>query len=145
MDLFKIIALLTPFFIFSQDDIKYINSQDNIDNGYPFSDAVIVNDIVYLSGKVGRLSNGKLIKGGIEAETLQTLKNIETVLKKINLTKDNIFKCTCMLLEIKDWPKMSKVYKSFFGRENLPARSAFAGSGLALNARVEIECLAKVD
>ena len=41
--------------------------------------------------------------------------------------------------------KMSKVYKSFFGRENLPARSAFAGSGLALNARVEIECLAKVD
>lgn len=145
MNIFKIIALLTPFFIFSQDDIKYINSQDNINNGYPFSDAVIVNDIVYLSGKVGRLSNGKLIKGGIEAETLQTLKNIETVLKKINLTKDNIFKCTCMLLEIKDWPKMSKVYKSFFGRENLPARSAFAGSGLALNARVEIECLAKVD
>ena len=145
MNIFKIIALLTPFFIFSQDDIKYINSQDNFNNGYPFSDAVIVNDIVYLSGKVGRLSNGKLIKGGIEAETLQTLKNIETVLKKINLTKDNIFKCTCMLLEIKDWPKMSKVYKSFFGRENLPARSAFAGSGLALNARVEIECLAKVD
>ena len=145
MNFFKIIALLTPFYIFSQDDIKYINSQDNIDNGYPFSDAVIVSDIVYLSGKVGRLPNGKLIKGGIEAETLQTLKNIETVLKKINLTKDNIFKCTCMLLEIKDWPKMSKVYKSFFGRENLPARSAFAGSGLALNARVEIECLAKVN
>tara|TARA_Y100001958_G_C21064510_1_gene426218 strand:- start:430 stop:867 length:438 start_codon:yes stop_codon:yes gene_type:complete len=145
MNFFKIIAFLTPFFIFSQNDIKYINSQDNINNGYPFSDAVIVSDIVYLSGKVGRLPNGKLIKGGIEAETLQTLKNIEAVLQKINLTKDNIFKCTCMLLDIKDWAKMSKVYKSFFGRENLPARSAFAGSGLALNARIEIECLAKVN
>ena len=49
-----------------------------------------------------------------------------------------------MLLDIKDWPKMSKVYKSFFNRKKLPARSAFAGSGLALNAKVEIECLAKV-
>ena len=49
-----------------------------------------------------------------------------------------------MLVDIKDWPKMSKVYKSFFNRKNLPARSAFAGSGLALNAKVEIECLAKV-
>ena len=48
-----------------------------------------------------------------------------------------------MLVDIKDWPKMSKAYKSFFERENLPARSAFAGSGLALGAKIEIECLAK--
>ena len=49
-----------------------------------------------------------------------------------------------MLVDIKDWPKMSKAYKSFFERKNLPARSAFAGGGLALGAKVEIECLAKV-
>mgnify|MGYP001350942562 FL=1 len=84
-----------------------------------------------------------MIKGGIEAETIQTLKNIESVLEKVDLTKEDIFKCTCMLLDIKDWPKMSKAYKSFFERKNLPARSAFAGSGLALGAKVEIECLAK--
>ncbi|MAM17324.1 MAG: enamine deaminase RidA [Flavobacteriaceae bacterium] len=123
--------------------MKYINSQKNIDSGYPFSEAVIVDNIVYLSGKVGRLPNGQLIKGGIEAETIQTLKNIESVLEKVDLTKEDIFKCTCMLLDIKDWPKMSKAYKSFFERKNLPARSAFAGSGLALGAKVEIECLAK--
>ena len=67
----------------------------------------------------------------IEAETMQTLKNIESVLQKINLTKEDIFKCTCMLVDIKDWPKMSKVYKSFFNRKNLPART-FAGSGLRM-------------
>ena len=50
-----------------------------------------------------------------------------------------------MLVDIKDWPKMSKAYKKFFDRKNLPARSAFAGSGLALGAKVEIECLAKVN
>ena len=65
-------------------------------------------------------------------------------MQKVDLTREDIFKCTCMLVDIKDWPKMSKVYKGFFNREKLSARSAFAGSGLALNAKVEIECLAKV-
>ena len=130
-------------FTYGQNGVEYINSQENIDSGYPFSEAVIVNNIVYLSGKVGRLPSGELIKGGIEAETTQTLKNIESVLRRIDLTKEDIFKCTCMLVDIKDWPKMSKAYKSFFERENLPARSAFAGSGLALGAKIEIECLAK--
>lgn len=138
--LFFFIAIYT----FGQNGVKYINSQANIDSGYPFSEAVIVDNIVYLSGKVGRLPSGELIQRGIEAETLQTLKNIESVLQKVDLTREDIFKCTCMLVDIKDWPKMSKVYKSFFDRKSLPARSAFAGSGLALNAKVEIECLAKV-
>ena len=139
-----ILVFLLATFTFGQNEVQFINSQENIDSGYPFSEAVIVDNIVYLSGKVGRLPSGELIQGGIEAETLQTLKNIESVLQKIDLTRDEIFKCTCMLLDIKDWPKMSKVYKSFFNRKKLPARSAFAGSGLALNAKVEIECLAKV-
>ena len=145
MKIFKLILiLLTAVNTYGQNNIKYINSQKNIDSGYPFSEAVIVDNIVYLSGKVGRLPNGQLIKGGIEAETIQTLKNIESVLEKVGLTKEDIFKCTCMLVDIKDWPKMSKAYKSFFERKNLPARSAFAGSGLALGAKVEIDCLAKV-
>ena len=146
MKIFKLILiLLTAVNTYGQNNIKYINSQKNIDSGYPFSEAVIVDNIVYLSGKVGRLPNGQLIKGGIEAETIQTLKNIESVLEKVDLTKEDIFKCTCMLVDIKDWPKMSKAYKSFFERKNLPARSAFAGSGLALGAKVEIDCLQKLN
>lgn len=146
MQIVKVILIfLLGIFTYGQNGVEYINSQENLENGYPFSEAVIVDDIVYLSGKVGRLPNGELIQGGIEAETIQTLKNIETLLQKIDLTKENIFKCTCMLVDIKDWPKMSKAYKKFFDRKNLPARSAFAGSGLALGAKVEIECLAKVN
>ena len=78
MQIVKVILFfLLGTFTYGQNEVEYINSQKNIDSGYPFSEAAIVDNIVYLSGKVGRLPNGQLIKGGIEAETIQTLKNIE--------------------------------------------------------------------
>ncbi len=101
-----------------------------------------VNDVIYVSGQIGTLSNGEVIEGGIGSETIQSLKNIEAVLKRLGGSKEDIFKCTCMLKDIKDWPAMSKAYKSYFDTQNLPSRSAFAGSGLALGALIEIECLA---
>jgi len=122
--------------------IEFINSQENIKRGYPFSDATVVNGIIYLSGEIGTLPDGTLIDGGIEAETRQTLTNIKNKLEKMGGSMDDIFKCTCMLSEIKDWPLMSQEYKKFFNSQKLPARSAFAGSGLALGAKLEIECMA---
>ena len=122
--------------------IEFINSQENIDRGYPFSEATVVNGIIFLSGEIGTLPDGTLIDGGIEAETRQTLTNIKNKLEKMGGSMDDIFKCTCMLSDIKDWPLMSQEYKKFFNYQKLPARSAFAGSGLALGAKLEIECMA---
>ena len=68
--------------------------------------------------------------------------NIKNKLEKMGGSMDDIFKCTCMLSDIKDWPLMSQEYKKFFNPQKLPARSAFAGSGLALGAKLEIECMA---
>ena len=126
----------------NQATIEFINSQENIDRGYPFSEATVVNGIIYLSGEIGTLSNGGLISGGIIPETQQTLTNIKNKLEKIGGSMDDIFKCTCMLSDIIDWPLMSQEYKKFFNPNKLPARSAFAGSGLALGAKLEIECMA---
>ena len=123
-------------------EIEYFNSSEHLANEYPFSEATIVNDIIYVSGQIGTSENGEVVGGGIEAETLQALENIESVLKKMGGSKSDIFKCTCMLKDISDWPSMSKAYKSFFEGSMLPSRSAFAGSGLALGALIEIECLA---
>lgn len=123
-------------------EIEYFNSSEHLANEYPFSEATIVNDIIYVSGQIGTSENGEVVRGGIEAETLQALENIESVLKKMGGSKSDIFKCTCMLKDISDWPSMSKAYKSFFEGSMLPSRSAFAGSGLALGALIEIECLA---
>ena len=126
----------------SQNEIQYVNSDETKEKGYPFSDATVVNGIIYLSGVIGTLPDGSVVSGGIVAETRQTMMNIKNRLEKMGGSMDDIFKCTCMLADIKDWPLMSQEYKKFFNPDKLPARSAFAGSGLALGAKLEIECMA---
>ena len=126
----------------SQNEIQYVNSDETKEKGYPFSDATLVNGIIYLSGAIGTLPDGSLVSGGIIAETRQTMMNIKNRLEKMGGSMDDIFKCTCMLADIEDWPLMSLEYKKFFNPDKLPARSAFAGSGLALGAKLEIECMA---
>src|SRR5438128_186138 len=106
------------------------------------SEFVRVGNMLYLSGKLGMDSTGKLAPGGIAGETKQTLENIRTVLEKNGSSMDNVIKCTVMLADIKEWAEMNTVYVTFFKKERLPARSAFATSGLVLGARVEIECMA---
>lgn len=109
----------------------------------PFSDAVRVGNILFLSGAIGTDSSGRVVPGGIGPETRQTLENIKASLARNGLTMSNVVKCTAMLVDIKEWPAMNEVYRTYFPGPK-PARSAFAGSGLALNARVEIECIAAI-
>lgn len=120
----------------------YLQTEDFAKRGLPFSEAVQYGDILYLSGQVGDLNNA-LVSGGIAAETTQAMKNIQSVLERNGSSIDNIIKCTCMLADINDWAKMSTEYIKFFPNHK-PARSAFATTGLALGARVEIECMAYV-
>lgn len=109
----------------------------------PFSPAVRVGSTLYLAGQLGTDSTGALVKGGIEAETRQTMRNIANVLDKTGSSIDRVVKCTAFLADMKEWPAMNTVYATFFPVHK-PARSAFGATGLALNARVEIECIAIV-
>ena len=79
--------------------------------------------------------------GGITPEARQTMENIRTVLEAAGSSLDRVFKCTVFLADISDYSAMNTVYASYFSN-NPPARSTVAGSGLALGARVEIECMA---
>src|SRR5690348_6135170 len=107
----------------------------------PFSDAVRVGDILYLSGQIGIGPDGKL-PDGIEAQTKQAMDNVGAVLKRAGLGYDRIFHCTAFLADMKDWPAFNKVYVGYFPDGRMPARSAFGTSGLALGALLEIECQA---
>ena len=107
----------------------------------PFSSAVRVGRMLYLSGQIGTDSTGKLVAGGIEPETRQTLENIRAVVEKNGSSMDRVVKCLVMLADMGEWSAMNQVYVTYFPR-NLPARSAMGASGLALGARVEIECQA---
>jgi len=110
--------------------------------GLPFSSAVRVGDIIYLSGQIGVLSGTtELVEGGIGPETRQTMENIRQVLEYAGSALDRVIKCTVFLADIADYPAMNEVYRSFFPGHP-PARSALAASGLALGAKVEIECIA---
>ena len=109
--------------------------------GLPFSEAVEVGNLLFLSGQIGSGADGRLIAGGIGAETRQTLANIRSVLERHGSSLARIVKVTVMLADMSEWATMNAEYVTFFGT-NLPARSAFGCNGLAMNARVEIECVA---
>ena len=110
----------------------------------PFSEAVRVGDLLFLSGQLGtRPGSLELVPGGIGPETRQTLENIRAVLERHGSSLARVAKCTVFLADMAEWPAMNEVYRTFFP-EALPARSALGASGLALGARVEIECIAAV-
>lgn len=112
------------------------------EQGLPFSEAVSVGDLVFLSGQIGnRPGTLDLAEGGIEGETRQMMANIGATLGRIGLDFSNIVKCTVMLENMADWPAFNDIYRSYFTAP-YPARSAFGTDGLALGARVEMECIA---
>jgi 2-iminobutanoate/2-iminopropanoate deaminase len=122
----------------------YIETEEFSKLNFPFSQAVQYGNIIYVSGQVGDLEEtGELVKGGIIPETNQAMKNIQKVLEQNGSSMDKVIKCTCMLDDISEWGLMSAEYIKFFPNHK-PARSAFATRGLALGARVEIECMAYV-
>jgi 2-iminobutanoate/2-iminopropanoate deaminase len=111
-------------------------------SGLPFSEGMIAGNLVFLSGQLGTLP-GKLELNNKTAddEFRQVMDNVFTTLKANGLGAKNVVKCLVMLADMKDWPAFNKIYLEYF-EEPYPARSAFGTSGLALNARVELELIA---
>ncbi len=143
-NIFFILILATSCSNPNYVDAEYIVSDNSKALNYPFSDASIVNNIVYVSGQIGsKPGTRKIVDGGIGVETIQSLNNIKMILNDLGSNSDKIFKCLCMLEDINDYTEMNNAYTKFFkSRDNLPSRSTFAGSGLALGAKIEIECWA---
>jgi len=124
--------------------VEHYLSEEMAALNLPFSDAVIVGDMIYLSGQIGNVPGQlELVPGGIEGEAHQTMKNIEAVLKANGSSLDHAVKLTIMMADIGEWGTFNEVYKGYFDGK-LPARSAFGANGLALGARVEVECIAYI-
>jgi enamine deaminase RidA (YjgF/YER057c/UK114 family) len=109
----------------------------------PFSSAVRVGDILYLSGAIGRGADGKPPEG-IEAQTKATMDDIGNTLKLAGLRYDDLFHCTVFLSDMKNWAAFNQVYLTYFPDGPLPARSAVGVNGIALGALLEVECQAYV-
>src|SRR3954464_14162133 len=121
--------------------VEYYGTPTLNEQRLPFSSAVRVGDILYLSGAIGRGADGKPPEG-IEAQAKATMDDIGDTLKLAGLRHDNIFHCTVFLSDMKNWAAFNQVYLTYFPDGPLPARSAVGVNGLALGALIEVECQA---
>jgi 2-iminobutanoate/2-iminopropanoate deaminase len=121
---------------------EFLNSGKVLPATLPFSEAVRVGNTLYLSGQIGVVPGTMaLVPGGMQAEARQTMENIRTTLTAHGYAMSNVVKCTVMLADMVDWPAFNAIYQTYF-TPPYPARSALGANGLALGARVEVECLA---
>jgi 2-iminobutanoate/2-iminopropanoate deaminase len=138
----SLVALLAVANGLAADKPQFLNSPRAIELDRPFSEAVRAGDFLFLSGQIAEVpETGRLAAGGIEAEARQVLTNMRRVLEANGSSLSDVVKCTAFLADIAEWPAFNTIYREFF-RKPFPARSALAASGLALNARVELECIA---
>jgi len=124
-------------------DVEYLNTPGQEEPG-PFSDAVRVGNLLFLSGKIGILPGTRtLAEGGIQGQARQTMENIKATLEQYGSSLEEVVKCTVMIEDIAEWGSFNEVYVEFFPGHK-PARSAFGADGLALGAAVEVECIATI-
>jgi reactive intermediate/imine deaminase len=136
------LAILQPALAEEKPVVEFLNSGKVVPSSLPFSEAVRVGDTLYLSGQIGiKPGTLQLVPGGVKEQGQQALENIKLSLEANGYTTRDVVKCTVMLADIFEWAAFNEVYKAFF-TPPYPARSAFGASGLAMGARVEIECIA---
>lgn len=107
----------------------------------PYSQAVEVNGMLFISGQVPVNPETGTIPEGITAQTEQVMKNIEAILNEAGYSFENVIKSTCLLSDMENFKAMNEVYGKYYPK-NPPARAAFSVKGLPLNVLVEIETIA---
>lgn len=109
----------------------------------PYSQAMVIGDMVYTSGQIAIVpETGNLAEGGIEAQTEQIMKNLAEVLAASGSGFDKVIKTTCFLADIADFAVFNEIYGKYFTSK--PARSCVAVRELPKGALAEVEVIAAV-
>jgi 2-iminobutanoate/2-iminopropanoate deaminase len=106
-----------------------------------YSGAIVAGDYVFLSGTTGRGADGKIVEGGIKAETKQVMENVKAMLEKAGVSMRHVVKVTVFIKNAEDFRGMNEIYLSYFPTEP-PARTTVVASFVAKEANVEIEMIA---
>ena len=109
----------------------------------PYSQAMMVDGMLYTSGQIGLTPDGKLVGESIAEQTEQVLKNLTAVVAEAGGSLDDVIKTTIFLADMDDFAAVNKIYAEYFGNHK-PARSTVAVRTLPLSVKVEIECIAKL-
>lgn len=108
----------------------------------PYSQAMIVGDMIYTSGQIALKPDGSFLDGDITSQAIQVLENLKHVLESENSSLKKVVKTTVFLSDMDNFAKLNEVYAQYFGNHK-PARTTVAVKTLPKNALVEIECIAK--
>ncbi|HET9494526.1 MAG TPA: RidA family protein [Chloroflexia bacterium] len=112
----------------------------------PYSQAVVVNGMVYTAGQVGiNPATHKLVEGGIEEQTRQVLDNLKAVLEAAGGSLQSVVKTTVFHTYMGNFAAMNAIYGRYFDAEPPPARSTVQVADLPLGAMIEIECIAALE
>jgi 2-iminobutanoate/2-iminopropanoate deaminase len=108
----------------------------------PYSAGILYDPFVFTAGQAGiDPATGKVVSGGIEAETRQVMHNLQNILIEAGTSMDNVIKTTVFLRDMNDFPRMNAIYGEFF-KEKPPARSTIQAAALPMGVAVEIEVIA---
>ena len=143
---FALLVACQPAAEHSAAELEYLQMPMYEGQNLPFSAAVRVDNMLYLSGVIGTDPDADTLQpvpGGVGAETRRAMEIIEEQLETFSSSMDRVVKCTIFLADMGDWPAMNEVYVTFF--DTPPARSALGANGLAIGASVEIECIAALN
>lgn len=107
----------------------------------PYSQAVIHNGLLYLSGQIPiDPSSGSLVRASIEEETEIVINNIKIIVEEAGASLENIIKTTCYLADMEDFARFNRVYEKHFAKDP-PARTTFQAGRLPLDVQVEIDAI----
>ena len=124
--------------------MKIIYSENAPDPIGPYSQAALVNGLLYVSGQVAIDSKTQdLIIGSIEAETTQVMENLGAILKEASTDFSKVIKCSIFIRDMDDFVKINEIYGKYFSK-NPPARETIEVSKLPKNGNIEISCIASV-
>lgn len=107
----------------------------------PYSQAIVLNDLVFTSGQIALKPDGTFVDGDVEAQTTQVLTNLQAVLVEAGSSLQKVAKTTIFLANMDDFAKVNAIYGDFFG-DHKPSRSTVGVKSLPKNALVEIEAIA---
>lgn len=143
--LFVVVCALTIFSCTSNEVPKKIIFSEHAPKPIgPYSQAVLINDFLFVSGQIGiNPKLNKLVEGGVENEFKQIMENIGEILASIGLDYSNIVKTSIYLLELDDFQKINEMYSYYF-QKDFPARETVGVSKLPKNAKVEVSVIAYV-
>lgn len=109
----------------------------------PFSDAVRVGNLVYINNQIGnRPGEGFLAQGGFTAQFAQIIRNMDSLLEAMGLSRADIVMCTVTLTDMADWAELNRLWYANFSESRLPARNVIGATALPLGAAVGVQCTA---